>query len=85
MKPQHLQVRADREDGTLWIAHAKPRERVRRLKDVTAEVLFALCADVSHGDAPAGTVVDRDIKFADGTRCRVSVTILPPEDQNPLT
>lgn len=83
MKPQHLQIRADREDGSLWIALAKPRERIRRLKDVTAEVLFALCADVSHGDAPIGTVVDRDIKFADGTRCRVSVTILPPEETTP--
>jgi len=44
------------------------------IKDVTNDVLFCLCADLS-ADGKTQTV-ERSIKFSDGFTCRITVEVV---------
>lgn len=73
MNPKHFHIRAKAEDGTIWVTHEKFGGPIRPLRDVTNEVLLALCADLS-ADGVAQRV-ERDVKFNDGFTCRVTVEV----------
>lgn len=78
MKPAHYHVRVKPEDGTIWLTLEKPRERIRPIKDITYDVMFALCADLSADGATKE--VERTIRFNDGMTCRIVVSIEESSD-----
>lgn len=63
MNPKNLSVRMDRETGELWLTEEKYRQKVRRVANITAPVLLALCADLVAEDGTKE--VTRDVKFND--------------------
>lgn len=74
MKPSQIHVRANRDDGAIWFTYEKPGARIKPVRDITNEVLLALCADVSANE----TNIDRTIRFSDGMVCRITVTMEEP-------
>ena len=76
--PADLHIRANREDGTIWITQEKFFEAVRPLKDVTNEILIALCADLNADGVT--TTVERSIKFNDGFECLITVEMVSRGD-----
>ncbi len=79
LNPKHFHVRAKAEDGTIWLTHEKYMEPIRPIKDVTNDVLLALCADFSAHDAEA-VRAEREIRFSDGWTCKVSVEMVKEQD-----
>lgn len=71
LNPKHFHVRVKPADGTIWLTHEKFRQVVAPIKDITNDVLFALCADLSADDE--AKAVERSIQFADGMRCKITV------------
>lgn len=72
MKPTQVKIRANRDDGSIWLTYEKPGARIKPLRDVTNDVMLALCADISAQlDNPQS--VDRTIRFADGMVCKITV------------
>lgn len=76
LNPKHFHVRVKPEDGTIWLTHEKFRQAIIPIKDVTNEVLFTLCADLS-ADSVSKTV-ERSIQFSDGMRCKITVEMEAP-------
>lgn len=74
LNPKHFRIRTKAEDGTIWLTHEKYLQAVRPIRDVTSEVLLALCADLS-ADGVTQTV-ERDVKFADGWACKITVEVV---------
>jgi len=74
LNPKHFHIRAKAEDGTIWLTHEKFRQAIVPIKDVTNDVLFCLCADLS-ADGKTQTV-ERSIKFSDGFTCRITVEVV---------
>ena len=74
LNPKHFHIRAKAEDGTIWLTHEKFRQAIVPIKDVTNDVLFCLCADLS-ADGQTQTV-ERSIKFNDGFACRITVEVV---------
>lgn len=73
LNPKHFHVRAKAADGTIWLTHEKYRQAIAPIKDITNDVLLALCADVSaDGDARA---IERSVQFNDGMRCKITVEL----------
>ena len=79
LNPKHFHVRAKAEDGSIWMTHEKYREPIRPIKDITNDVLLALCADLS-ADGVTQTV-ERTVKFSDGWSCKVTVEVVRDEQQ----
>jgi hypothetical protein len=75
MKPTQVHIRANRDNGTIWLTEEKPGMlRIKPLRDVTDEVMLALCADLS---AQRNTrEIERSIKFADGMICVIRVEMV---------
>lgn len=80
MNPKHLSVRMDRETGALWLTEEKYRKPPRRVVDLTAPVLLALCADLVAEDGTQE--VTRDVKFNDGFAARITISVIEKEDQD---
>ena len=74
LNPKHFHVRTKPEDGTVWLTHEKYREAVIPIKDVTNDVLLALCADLS-ADGVTQTI-ERSVKFSDGWSCKITVEVI---------
>lgn len=74
LNPKHFHIRTKPEDGTIWLTHEKYREAVRPIKDVTNDVLFCLCADLSADGVTQQ--VERSIRFNDGFACKVTVEVI---------
>lgn len=74
LNPKHFHLRAKAEDGTIWLTHEKFRQAIVPIKDVTNDVLFCLCADLS-ADGQTQTV-ERSIKFNDGFACKITVEVV---------
>ena len=74
LNPKHFHIRAKAEDGTIWLTHEKFRQAIVPIKDVTNDVLFCLCADLS-ADGKTQTV-ERSIKFSDGFTCKITVEVV---------
>lgn len=64
MNPKHLRVRMDRHTGELWLTEERFRKPVRKVVDLTAEILLAMCADLVAEDGTSR--VTRDVKFNPG-------------------
>lgn len=75
LNPKHFHVRAKAEDGSIWLTHEKFREPIKPIRDVTSDVLLALCADLSAHDQTAGRA-EREVRFSDGWACRVTVEMV---------
>lgn len=80
MNPKHISVRMDRETGALWLTEEKYRKPPRRVVDLTAPVLLALCADLVAEDGTQE--VTRDVKFNDGFAARITISVIEKEDQD---
>ena len=72
MNPKHLHLRTDPKTGDIWITEERRNDpAIRRIKNVTNDVLLALCADVISVDGTSS--VSREVKFSDGIVVRVIV------------
>lgn len=86
MNPKHFNIRIDRTTGEFWLVAEKPQTPIRRLRNITSEVLLALCADLF--ETPGTKEVQRDIKFSDGGLVRLTVADLgieTPVDEAPTS
>jgi len=72
MKPAHIKLRVDM-DGRIWATHEQPTKPIRRLRDMTDDILLCLCADLSADDA--NREIQRSVQFSDGRRVVVSVRL----------
>lgn len=73
MKPNQFHVRVRAADGTIWLTHERSAAPVRPLKDITNDILLALCADVSNEDG--ARAIERCVEFSDGMRCVITVAL----------
>lgn len=74
MKPNQLSIRVNPVDGRIWLAHEPHLKPLRRLRDVTDDVMLALCADLSADEG--SRAVERSVKFGDGMRCKITVEMV---------
>ena len=79
LNPKHFHLRTKPEDGTIWLTYEKYRQPIQPIKDVTNDLLLNLCADLSADGVTQS--VERSIKFSDGWCCKVTVEVVPDEDQ----
>jgi len=78
MNPKSLRIRTDKATGDLWLTRERAPGHLERVKNITNDVLLNLCADlVSTDDATAS--ITREVKFSDGTSCRITAEVLPCE------
>lgn len=78
LNPKHFHVRTKPEDGTIWLTHEKYRQAIIPIKDVTNDVLLALCSDLSADGQTQK--VERSIKFNDGFECLITVEVVRDSD-----
>lgn len=71
MKPTQVKIRSNRDDGSIWLTLEKPGQRIKPLRDVSDEVLLALCADLSAQENTE--TVERTVRFSDGMICKITV------------
>lgn len=74
LNPKHFHVRANGEDGTIWLTHEKHLRPLIRVKDITNDILLCLCADLSAGGETQ--MVERSVKFNDGFVCKITVEVV---------
>lgn len=72
LNPKHFHVRVQPLDGTIWVTWEKHLHPITPIKDVTNDVLWALCADL-NADNGLTQQVTRSIKFSDGMRCKITI------------
>jgi uncharacterized protein (DUF849 family) len=78
LNPKHFHIRSKAQDGSIWVTHEKYQQPIHPVKDVTNDVLLALCADLSADGVTQK--VEREVKFSDGWRCRVTVEVVKETD-----
>ena len=81
MKTKNIRLRMDPKDGEIWLVEEKPYQPIRRLKKMTDDVILSLAADVTAVDRTKKT--ERDIKFSDGHRIKLTIEHLDPEETGP--
>lgn len=74
LNPKHFHIRAKAEDGAVWLTHEKYRQAIIPIKDITNDVLLALCADLSADGVTQ--IVEREVRFTDGFTCKVTVEVV---------
>ena len=74
LNPKHFHIRAKAEDGTVWLTHEKYRQAIIPIKDITNDILLALCADLSADGVTQ--IVEREVRFTDGFTCKVTVEVV---------
>lgn len=79
LNPKHFHLRANPKDGSIWLTHEKYLHGVHTVKDVTNDVLLALCADFSANEANA-VRTEREVRFSDGWTCKVTVEMVQEQD-----
>lgn len=83
MNPKNLSVRMDRVTGEMWLTEekyspGKPRT-IKRIANIDQHILLCLCADLYHENGTKE--VTRYVKFADGTRARISARDITDEPE----
>lgn len=74
MKPNQLEIRVDPVDGHIWAVRVPYNKPMVKIKDVTNDVLWCLCADLS---AVNGTKhIERFVKFSDGMHCKITAEMV---------
>ena len=78
MKHKHFQLRVWPEDGKIWLVYAAPRQPIKRIRDMTEETMWCLCADLSAANDGPEVVkaLERSIVFSDGMECRVTTELV---------
>ena len=74
LNPKHFHLRAKPDDGSIWLTHEKHLMPIRPVRDMTHEVMLALCADLSAGGETRR--IERSVIFADGMECRLTVEMV---------
>lgn len=69
----------DRETGQLWLTEEKYRKPIKKIVNIDQHVLLCLCADLYHDDKTKEVI--RDVKFADGTRARITIRDITSEPE----
>lgn len=78
MNPKNLNVRLDRETGELWLTEEKYRKPIRKISNITAPVLLAMCAESNAEGGDGG--MSKDVVFNDGQIVRITVENIVSED-----
>lgn len=78
MKPNQLELRVDPADGQIYAVHVQRGKPIRKIKNITDDVLLCLCADLSADNV--SKEVERSIKFNDGMICRIVVEMTQAPD-----
>ena len=75
MNPKHVRIRMDRHTGELWLCEERYRQPIKKVANVTSDVLLAFCADLSSEEGTAA--VEREVLFKeeDGKRWGARITI----------
>lgn len=75
--PKHYQLRVKPDDGSIWLVLARPGHTIQRIRDMTNELLWCLCADISAALDQDDNVkrIERSVEFADGMKCQVNVIL----------
>lgn len=81
MNSKYFTIRTDRNTGDLWLTYEKPRERMKRLLKITDQVLLCLAADLSTEEGIK--VVEREIKYNDGSVVKLTVEDMGIPDAQP--
>lgn len=76
MKAKNIRVRLDPNTGNLWLVEERIAQPIKRIKDITGDVLLALSADIVAEDGT--TQVVRETAFSDGTRIRITIDEIGP-------
>lgn len=76
MNANQLEIRVNRDDGSIW-ACRRLNGKPKRIRDITNDVMFALCADLSADGVTQK--VEREIRFADGFSCKITVEVVRDE------
>jgi hypothetical protein len=82
MNPKHYQLRIKPDSGEIFLCLAKPGQPVKRIRDMTEELLWCLCADIfaAIDDNRDVQTIDREVRFNDGMACKVSVSLIQLPD-----
>ena len=80
MNPKYLGVRMDRPTGNIFLVEQKLHQPVKRIKDITQDVLLVFCAELL--DADNCVQLTREVRFSDQTAIRITVDLL--EDGAPI-
>lgn len=78
MNPKHVGVRLDRETGDIWLTEERFRKPIKKVANITSNVLLALCADLIAVDSTEE--VTRDVKFPDGFEARITIKLIRDAD-----
>ena len=79
MNPKHLNVRMDRHTGEMFLTEEKFRKPIRKICSLDQAIMGCLCTDLYHENGTKE--VTRDVKFADGTRARITIRDVTDEEQ----
>lgn len=79
MNPKHLNVRMDRHTGEMFLTEEKFRKPIRKICSLDTAIMGCLCTDLYHENGTKE--VTRDVKFADGTRARITIRDVTDEEQ----
>lgn len=81
MKGRDFMLNVDPKDGSIWLVHCKLGQPRKRIREMTDEILLALCADLSAALDEDNSIksVERSVRFNDGMECKINVhlTALP--------
>lgn len=69
--PKQFTLKIDPKDGTFWVVMIKPGKPMRKITNVTDEVMLGLVADLI--EETGVRAIERDVTFADGKRFRVTI------------
>jgi hypothetical protein len=82
MKSKDYRIRVDRRTGEFFLTLEKRNQPMKRLANITEEILLCLCADINADGEGIGTI--REIKFDDGSVVRLTVEDLGIPDPVPV-
>lgn len=83
MNPNQFRVRMDRTNGNFWLTRERTGRSMERVKDITADILLSLCADLFEKEGTQA--VSRDVTFDDGTQVEVIIREKVPEQPQPTS
>ena len=79
MNTKNFGVRMDQQTGDIWLTQEKYAQPVKRLKNITNDVILALAAEIV---AVNGTKeATREVRFSDGGAIRLTITDLTKEER----
>ena len=74
MKPNTARVRIDRDTGRLWLTEERYRRPIRRVKDITDDVIFAFGAELTAIEGQDKVV--SGFRMSDGVEIRITAELV---------